>query len=139
MYGTVTFKRNIWHGVIDTPAFQRMRHIKQLGTAHYVFPNSLHSRFEHCVGVGHLSQLYYDTLGANMRIADRIPRHLYESLRDCVTIGGLCHDIGHGPYSHTFETFLQSWVRGVTSIVANNVSGIDTDRLDYVQRDGLVS
>ena len=82
--------------IIDTEEFQRLRNIKQLGCCNFVFPGTVHTRFEHSIGVYYLAKKYIDILNK---------QHVYftERERECISIAGLIHDLGHGPYSHLFD------------------------------------
>ncbi|PSP64996.1 phosphohydrolase, partial [Halobacteriales archaeon QH_8_64_26] len=80
--------------LLDTPALQRLRHITQLGTADYVYPAANHTRFEHSLGVYHLASEALAHLGIEGRQAER------------VRAAAICHDVGHGPYSHCLEELI---------------------------------
>ncbi|XP_029362786.1 deoxynucleoside triphosphate triphosphohydrolase SAMHD1-like [Echeneis naucrates] len=92
--------------MINTPQFNRLRYIKQMAGAYFVFPGACHNRFEHSIGVAHLAGELIHTLQQNqpeLGITDR------DKL--CVQIAGLCHDLGHGPFSHLFDQMFISKAR----------------------------
>ncbi|HVB58592.1 MAG TPA: HD domain-containing protein [Candidatus Acidoferrales bacterium] len=91
--------------LIDTPEFQRLRRIKQLGAAQLVFQGAEHSRFCHSLGVAFLAKRIIDRLREDPNLPGGLD---FEETRKVVLAGGLLHDIGHGPFSHLFErTFSQ--------------------------------
>ncbi|HZT67928.1 MAG TPA: HD domain-containing protein [Acidimicrobiales bacterium] len=105
--------------IVDSPAFQRLRHVKQLGMTLKVFPGAEHSRFTHSLG----------TLQAAQKILDRVVRALdgpdpqpsllddwrndgdFElRLREATVLArltALIHDLTHVPFGHTIEDDLE--------------------------------
>ena len=72
--------------VVDTPQFQRLRELKQLGTVYYVFPGAAHNRFEHSIGVSWLSGLMIDHLAAAQPAL-----HVTDAERAAVRVAGAVH------------------------------------------------
>ena len=89
--------------VVDTPEFQRLRGLKQLGPTEYVYPAAGHTRFAHSLGVSFLA----GKLVEKLQRQSSPPLHISEREVLCVKLAGLCHDLGHGPLSHTFEKFVR--------------------------------
>lgn len=102
---------------IDHPLFQRLRNIKQNTFLYKVFPSAMHSRFEHSLGVMHLSYEILTNMGVNAHRYENkynddliytglteLPVNFVKELR----LAALLHDIGHGPMSHQFDSFMFS-------------------------------
>jgi HD superfamily phosphohydrolase len=77
--------------LLDTPAVQRLRRIKQLGTAELVYPSANHTRFEHSLGVYHLATRALENLNIEGVQAERL------------RAAAILHDVGHCPFSHNIE------------------------------------
>jgi HD superfamily phosphohydrolase len=90
--------------IIDTPEFQRLRNISQLGTCQYIFPCGNHSRFEHSIGTYFLTNKILKSIKRNS--CDKVKKILTDRTIELIKIGGLCHDLGHGPYSHVFDDLI---------------------------------
>jgi HD superfamily phosphohydrolase len=82
--------------LIDTEVVQRLRRIKQLANAYRVYPGACHTRFEHSLGVMHIAT----------RMAEQL--ELSREEIEIIRYASLLHDIGHGPFSHAFESVLSS-------------------------------
>ena len=81
--------------LIDTPVFQRLRRIRQLGPAYLTFHGAESSRFTHSLGVLHLARQALGNLGRNH---PELSEH-----RGVLYAAALLHDVGHGPLSHSGE------------------------------------
>lgn len=160
--------------LLNTSEFQRLRRIRQLGFCDLVFPGATHSRFAHSVGVYHMARRLARV------IASRTGAALDPARERVALLAALLHDVGHGPFSHTFEAATkvlgrpkrhERWsaeiVQDDTGInrvlrVADEAlpgrigaliagedrkdlysaivsSQFDADRLDYIQRDRLMT
>lgn len=86
--------------VVDSPAFQRLRNIKQLGFGELSFPGATHSRYIHSIGAFHLSGIAFDSIFKTFPFANRDSTKRF---RQALRLGALLHDVGHGPLSHSTE------------------------------------
>ncbi len=154
--------------LIDTPEFQRLRRIKQLGLGLYTYQGAEHSRFTHSLGAFHLMS----------RVLDRFSEKYTIDKQDraAARAAALLHDVGHGSFSHVMEkvlgfhhekltmevmlsesteigTLLRSYSAELPGKVAAIIEGtsqpfalsqlvssqLDVDRMDYLLRDSLMT
>ena len=103
VHGLITFDfdnpvdRTAWD-LINTPEFQRLRRVKQLGVSEFTYPGATHTRFAHSIGVFHIARKL-------MKVTERdVPAAQRDEPRERVALlAALLHDLGHGPFSHAFE------------------------------------
>lgn len=154
--------------LIDTPEFQRLRRIKQLGLGLYTYQGAEHSRFTHSLGAFHLMSRVLDRLGEKHQIEKQD--------RAAARAAALLHDVGHGSFSHVMEKvlgfhhekwtvevllseateigqLLRSYSAELPAKVASIIEGkfrpaalgqlvssqLDVDRMDYLLRDSLMT
>jgi uncharacterized protein len=102
--------------VVNSRAFQRLRRIKQMGLAEFVFPGAVHTRFNHCLGATHIMGKALGVLRrdrANRTLLDSTFADTGVSLETLLMVGILVHDIGHPPLSHTLEDVLGLSAKGL--------------------------
>lgn len=159
VYGFINIPSDLIFDIIEHPFFQRLRRIRQMGLADFVYPGALHTRFHHALGAMHLMQ---NTLNSLRTKGQDISDDEFEA----TLIAILLHDIGHGPFSHALEYVLlpgvgheqmsQLLIRCLCKIFGGNThlayqiftnqyerrflhqlvsSQLDIDRLDYLKRD----
>lgn len=83
--------------LLETRAFQRLRRVKQMGFAWQVYAGAEHSRFGHALGAYHVASMVVERL----KLEDPVRLH--------VKVAALLHDLGHGPFSHTWEQVFPSF------------------------------
>lgn len=154
--------------LIDTPEFQRLRRIKQLGLGLYTYQGAEHSRFTHSLGAFHLMSRVLDRFSEKYTIEKQD--------RAATRAAALLHDVGHGSFSHVMEKvlgfhhekwtvevvlnegteigrLLRSYSAELPAKVAAIIEGkfqpaalaqlvssqLDVDRMDYLLRDSLMT
>lgn len=172
-FGDDPFDQMLWR-IIQTPQFQRLRRIRQLGFGEFVFPGATHTRFAHSIGVLQMARLL-------MRVIDRhLGTSFHRPRAEVALAAALVHDVGHGMFSHAFEEvgrklnlplahhetvserlirdsdvaeILNEYSDGFAGSVAGVAKGgrpgnlygavvssqFDADRLDYMQRDRMMT
>lgn len=114
IHGLIQFDRsdpsqNLLLNVMNSKAFQRLRRIKQMGLAEFVFPGATHSRFVHSIGSASLMMQALDQLNRSPQGKALLDSHYGDTnipLSRLLLLGILVHDIGHTPLSHTLEDIL---------------------------------
>lgn len=96
IYGFIEVS-DLCRAFIDTSEFERLRRIKQLGLAYFVYPSAVHTRFEHCLGVMHLAG----------EVADRLSKYVSPREKELLQLAGLLHDVGHVAFSHLMDYILE--------------------------------
>jgi HD superfamily phosphohydrolase len=99
LYGYIRLTE-IERNVIDTLAVQRLRRIRQLAGAEFVYPAANHTRFEHVLGTMYLAGV----------VSDNLPVQLTIEERQKIRLAALLHDVGHAPFSHLFEPLLLKYM-----------------------------
>ena len=118
VYGYVhVYDQLIWD-LIQTKEVQRLRRIKQLGGTYMVFHTAEHSRFSHSLGVYEMARKIIRALMHRGTI-------LSEDERLLVLSAALLHDLGHGPFSHSFESVFESSIRSLSKRICYESSRCD--------------
>lgn len=108
--------------LVDTTFIQRLRWISQLSGVRLVFPGAMHSRLAHVLGVAHLAGEYGE------RVFEGDDKDFKVQV---VRLGGLLHDVGHGPFSHAYDDTIYR------DIYPGNPHGHDTHRLKMIDSEFL--
>lgn len=161
VYGFIHLDNELLFEIIEHPIFQRLRRIKQLGVADFVYPGALHTRFHHALGAMHLMSRTLQVLRSK---GVEISNEEYFASQAAI----LLHDVGHGPFSHALEFSLMPDIQHESisysfmkylnrhfsgaleltlKIFRNSYerrffhqlvsSQLDMDRLDYLERDSF--
>jgi HD superfamily phosphohydrolase len=94
--------------IIDTPLFQRLNFVKQLTSAHYVFPGAVHTRKSHSIGAMHIGGKYIKSILSSPRTGLQLTEEEKEHMIRHVMFAALLHDIAHLFYSHSGDATVYS-------------------------------
>lgn len=97
VHGYIHVRYQVIWDLINAPEFQRLRRIHQLGGTHMVYHAAEHSRFSHSLGV-------YEIVRKMIENVNGLAESLSEFEKVALMCAGLLHDVGHGPFSHSFES-----------------------------------
>jgi len=117
--------------VINSPLVQRLRRVGQLSLVNYVFNGGNHTRLEHSLGVMHIAGLYMEHIFRDDGIRALCKMYPAEHYIQVARLAGLLHDVGHGPYSHSWDHVVGKAVYGVDD------GGHDFHRLKLVDHEIL--
>uniref|UniRef100_A0A1X7TUB2 HD domain-containing protein n=1 Tax=Amphimedon queenslandica TaxID=400682 RepID=A0A1X7TUB2_AMPQE len=126
VHGSIQLDKYLFK-IIDRPEFQRLRKIKQfgesklcttdtkiLGGVYYVYSGGVHTRFEHSIGVCYIAGQLVEALNKHCPPKEeKLSEWFTPQEKMCVQIAALCHDIGHGPFSHVYDFAVKEYYEGL--------------------------
>ena len=89
--------------LLDTPQMQRLRGIKQLGTAYLAYPGAMHTRFDHSIGTLRMASVLIDAINLNFELDPRGSLGISEREARVIRMAALIHDVTHIPFGHNIE------------------------------------
>ncbi|MFC3478309.1 HD domain-containing protein [Halobacterium litoreum] len=108
VHGYVDLDRALVDGILDTKPFQRLRHVRQLSATNLVYPGANHTRFEHSLGVYHLAKTVFENLREQQYFYRDATTAELDDIQRTLECAALLHDVGHPPFSHLGERFLDT-------------------------------
>ncbi len=89
--------------LVDTPEFQRLRGVRQLGTTYLVYPGATHTRFEHSIGSVHMASRMIESIERNRQNQSDELLGVSKDGERLIRIATLLHDVTHAPFGHNIE------------------------------------
>ena len=166
LYGSISLTKFAVE-IIDTVPFQRMRKLSQLGSCNYVFQNAVHTRFDHSIGTYALCKELTSNLASNtnkfqmnkyLREIPQLETYIRENynnkicefddyLQELVNIAAICHDLGHGAFSHIFDdefvnkTYLKDHPNSIhevrSGLILENIISNSSLLSNYIHKDHI--
>lgn len=126
VHGYIRVRDLLFKYIIDTPNFQRLRRIEQT-SARALFPCAHHDRFVHSLGVFHLGQKILQALGYSVEqlyshIANSEEQTKKKRIALSYSVACLLHDVGHSPFSHTFEQYFDNQDHNLMDMLKHEVN-----------------
>ncbi|GAB3419652.1 HD domain-containing protein [Haloparvum alkalitolerans] len=106
VHGYIELSDAVVDRIVDTRPFQRLRYVRQLSATHLVYPGANHTRFEHSLGVYHLGRTVFENLRTQPYFTRNASAEELDEIQRTLACACLLHDIGHPPFSHLAEGFL---------------------------------
>jgi HD superfamily phosphohydrolase len=108
VHGYVELEQSLLDYIVDTRPFQRLRYVRQLSATNLVYPGANHTRFEHGLGVYHLGRTVFQNLRTQSYFTRDTSDAVLDEIQRTLECACLLHDIGHPPFSHLGERFIDA-------------------------------